>query len=379
MEKEKYTQQKVTTNDTFYMRQALELAKLGCGYVAPNPMVGAVIVKDNRIIGQGYHKKCGDLHAERNAIADCEESTNGATLYVTLEPCCHYGRTPPCTEAIIEHGICKVVVGSADPNPLVAGKGVQILREHGIEVVEGVLQTECDLLNEVFFHYITTQTPYVVMKYAMTMDGKIATRTGESKWISGEAARERVHRDRHKYTAIMAGIGTVLADDPLFTCRLPNGKSPIRIICDTTLRMPLHAKLVQTANEVRTIIATCNTDQTEHAKYLEKGCEIIVLPKKKGYVDTSTLMKILGENRIDSILLEGGANLNWSCLENGIVNKVQTYIAPKLFGGVDAKTPIGGTGITHPSDSYQLVNQKIQIIGDDILIESEVERCLRES
>ncbi len=379
MEKEKCTEQKVITDDTYYMRQALELAKLGCGYVAPNPMVGAVIVKDNKIIGQGYHRKYGDFHAERNALAECAESANGATLYVTLEPCCHYGRTPPCTEAIIEHAIRKVVIGSADPNPLVAGKGVQILKEHGIEVVEGVLQAECDLLNEVFFHYITTRTPFVVMKYAMTMDGKIATRTGESKWITGEAAREHVQKDRHRYTAIMAGIGTVLADDPLFTCRLPNGKSPVRIICDTVLRMPLNAKLVETANEVVTIIATCNTDKTEHEKYLERGCDIIVLPKKKGHVDISRLMELLGERQIDSILLEGGANLNWSCLENGIVNKVQTYIAPKLFGGVDAKTPIEGVGIAHPSDCYHLVNQKIQVIGDDIRIESEVEKCLRES
>ena len=177
------------TEDSFYMQKALELARLGCGYVAPNPMVGAIFVKNNKIIGQGYHKEYGALHAERNALADCIESAIGATLYVTLEPCCHYGKTPPCTEAIIEHGICKVVVGSRDPNPLVAGKGIQILREHGIEVVEGVLQTACDLLNEVFFHYIKTNTPFVVMKYAMTMDGKIATVTGESKWITGEAAR----------------------------------------------------------------------------------------------------------------------------------------------------------------------------------------------
>lgn len=375
---ETHTQEEMT-EDTPYMRQALELARLGCGYVAPNPMVGAVIVKNNKIIGQGYHKQYGDLHAERNAIADCVESPNGATLYVTLEPCCHYGRTPPCTEAIMEHGIRKVVVGSSDPNPLVSGRGIQILREHGIEVVEGVLQTECDLLNEVFFHYIKTRTPYVVMKYAMTMDGKIATRTGESKWITGEAARERVHQDRHKYTAIMAGIGTVLADDPLFTCRLPNGKSPIRILCDTTLRTPLTSQLVQTAKEVQTIIATCNIDEREHTKYLKKGCQIIVLPKKTGHVDINELMIKLGERQIDSILLEGGGNLNWSCLKSGVVNKVQVYIAPKLFGGADAKTPISGAGVTHPSDSYQLINQKIQKIGVDILIESEVQKCLRES
>lgn len=365
--------------DTFYMRQALELAKLGCGYVTPNPMVGAVIVKNKKIIGQGYHKKCGNFHAERYALTSCTESAAGATLYVTLEPCCHYGRTPPCTEAIIEHGISRVVVGSADPNPLVKGRGVKILKENGIEVVEGVLQSECDLLNEVFFHFIKTKSPYVVMKYAMTMDGKIATRTGESKWITGEEAREHVQKNRHKYRAIMVGIGTVLADDPLLTCRLPNSKSPIRIICDTSLRMPLSSKLVQTANEIPTIIATCNTDERAHENFLARGCEIIILPEKKGHVDIVRLMEILGARQIDSILLEGGGDLNWSCMENGIVNKVQTYIAPKLFGGVHARTPIGGAGVAHPSECCQLVNQKIQTIGDDILIESEVKKCLQES
>lgn len=211
-------------DDLDYMRLALELAKKGCGWTAPNPMVGAVIVKDGRVIGQGYHHRCGDLHAERDALARCTESPVGSTMYVTLEPCCHYGRQPPCTEAILEAGIARVVIGSGDPNPLVAGKGLAILRGHGIEVTEHLLEEECTRLNEVFFHYIQTKRPFVVMKYAMTLDGKIAAYTGLSKWITGEVARNHVHQQRHRYNAIIAGVGTILADDPLLTCRIEGGK-----------------------------------------------------------------------------------------------------------------------------------------------------------
>ena len=218
-------------NDMDYMRLALELADRGRGWTNPNPMVGAVIVKNGRVIGEGYHHRCGGLHAEREAFAACTGSPAGATMYVTLEPCCHHGRQPPCTEAILESGISRVVVGSGDPNPLVAGKGLEFLRAHGVEVETGVLQKECDALNHVFFHYIRIKRPYVVMKYAMTIDGKIATRTGASRWITGEEARRWVHQDHHRYTAIMAGVGTVLADDPLLTCRrwraaeIPSGSS----------------------------------------------------------------------------------------------------------------------------------------------------------
>ncbi len=219
--------------DEYYMRRAIALAKKGEGWCHPNPMVGAVIVKEGRIIGEGYHARRGELHAERNAIKSLTESAAGAAIYVTLEPCCHYGRTPPCTEAILEQGITRVVIGSRDPNPKVAGKGAAILREAGLTVEEDFLKEECDALNPVFFHYITTKTPYVVMKYAMTMDGKIAAKTGDSKWITGEAARERVQEMRHACMGIMAGIGTVLADDPLLTCRIPGGRNPVRIICDS--------------------------------------------------------------------------------------------------------------------------------------------------
>jgi len=215
-------------------------------------MVGAVLVKDGEIIGQGWHTRCGELHAEREALKACTQSPAGATLYVTLEPCCHQGRQPPCTQAILDAGIARVVVGSDDPNPLVAGEGLNILREHGIEVEIGVCKEACDALNQVFFHFITTRRPYMVLKYAMTMDGKIATRTGASQWVTGEAARRRVHEDRHRYRAIMAGVGTVLADDPLLTCRMEGGRNPIRVICDTQLRTPLESQIVRTAGEVPT-------------------------------------------------------------------------------------------------------------------------------
>lgn len=364
--------------DEYYMRQALELAKKGMGYVNPNPMVGAIIVKKGSIIGRGYHMKYGELHAERNVLADCRESPAGATIYVTLEPCCHYGKTPPCTEAILKSGISRVVVGSRDPNPLVAGKGIQILRKQGIEVTEDILQRECEELNEVFFHFIRRKTPYVVMKYAMTMDGKIATVSGLSKWITGEEARRRVQEDRHRYMGIMVGVGTVLADDPLLACRIPKGRNPLRIICDTRLRTPVETQIVKTAKEIPTIIATCDRNEEKHSAFLKRGCEICVLPEAKGHVDMTALMKELGNRKIDSILLEGGGTLNWSCLESGIVQRVQTYMAPKIFGGAGAKTPVSGDGVESPSQCYELIPTGMEHLGADILIESKVKQCSQE-
>ena len=339
-------------------------------------MVGAVIVKDGRIIGEGYHKKYGELHAERNAIASLTESAEGAVIYVTLEPCCHHGKTPPCTEAIIEQKIRKVVIGSRDPNPKVAGKGVQMLREAGVTVVEDFMREECDQLNPVFFHYITTKTPYVVMKYAMTMDGKISTKTGASKWVTGETARRHVAQQRHRYAAIMAGIGTILTDDPQLTCRIEGGKNPIRIICDTTLRIPLSANVVSTAKQIPTIIATCCRDAERCALYEKKGCHVLLVEERNGHVDLEQLMYLLGEKQIDSILLEGGGTLNWAALSSGIVQKVQAYIAPKLFGGQAAKTPIEGEGICYPTAAFRLKNSCVLPLGEDFLIESEVEQSV---
>ncbi len=361
-------------NDTEYMRMALDLAQKGCGFTAPNPMVGAVVVKDGRVIGQGFHETYGQPHAERNALASCTESPKGAVMYVTLEPCCHYGKQPPCVNAVIEAGIGKVVIGSADPNPLVSGKGVQILREHGVQVTENVLREECDRLNEVFFYYIQTGLPFVVMKYAMTMDGKIAAYTGDSKWITGEAARNHVQQQRHRYTAIMAGIGTVLADDPLLTCRMPGGRNPIRVICDTKLKIPLNSQIVATARQVPTILAAGKhfADKKKQDALERAGCRILLADEKNGHLDLRQLMHMLGEEQIDSILLEGGGTLHWAALESGVVRKVQAYLAPKLFGGKDAKTPVEGTGIAAVADAFYLKNSTMIRLGDDFLIESEV-------
>lgn len=362
----------MTEQDEFYMARALELAKKGMGFVNPNPMVGAVIVKNEKIIGEGWHERYGQLHAERNALAHCREQPEGASIYVTLEPCCHYGKTPPCTEAIIENKLARVIIGSDDCNPLVKGKSKNILRAHGIEVTDHVLKEECDRLNEPFFWFIAQKRPYVIMKYAMTMDGKIATHTGLSQWITSEPARQRVHDDRHRYMAIMVGVGTVLADNPLLTCRKDGGKNPIRIICDTHLKTPLDSRIVQTAAEVRTIIATACTDTECQKPYIDKQCEIMLVPTQDGHIDLNCLMDKLGSEKIDSLILEGGAALNEAALKSGIVNRVQTYIAPKIFGGATSKTPVGGVGVDSPAQAYQLKTRSIEKIGADFLIESDV-------
>lgn len=373
--------------DQNYMLQAIQLAKQGEGWTNPNPMVGAVIIKNGRIIGKGYHKKCGELHAERNAIASLTESAEGATIYVTLEPCCHYGKTPPCTEAIIEQKIKRVVIGSRDPNPKVSGKGIKMLQEAGIEVIEDFMREECDRLNPVFFHYITTKTPYVVMKYAMTLDGKIATKTGASKWITGEAARAEVQHMRHRYMGIMAGIGTVLADDPMLNVRVEGWKSPIRILCDSGLRIPLDGQIVKSAGKYRTIVAYADSENTEakRKRLHEMGVETICCPDENNQVDLKRLMKYLGEEGIDSILLEGGGTLNDSALRAGIVQEVQAFIAPKLFGGMNSKTPVEGIGVRFPSEAVKLKCTDICQIGEDIRITCQVcgkeqeESCLQES
>lgn len=360
-----------------YMERAIELAKKGEGAVNPNPLVGAVIVKDNRIIGEGYHERYGELHAERNAFANLTEDAEGAEMYVTLEPCCHYGKQPPCVEAIACHKIAKVYVGSDDPNEMVAGKGIEYLRNHGIEVETQVMKAECDELNPVFFHYITTKTPYVVMKYAMTMDGKIATRKGLSKWITGEKARANVQLSRNKYTGIMVGIGTVIKDNPMLNCRIEGGRNPVRIVCDSGLNIPFECNLVDTAKDIRTIVATVKPQKTD-SRYkdymtkadalMDKGVEILNINSKDGRLDLRDLMIKLGELKIDSILLEGGGTLNYSALDAGIVNEAQVYIAPKIFGGSEAITPVEGYGVDSPDLCFEFDLKNVKNIGNDLLI-----------
>lgn len=369
--------------DQEYMLRAIQLAKKGEGWTNPNPMVGAVIVKDGKIIGEGYHKKYGELHAERNAIASLTESAEGAVIYVTLEPCCHHGKTPPCTEAIIEQKIRKVVIGSRDPNPKVAGKGVQILRDHGVEVETGLLEEECLSLNEIFFHYITTKMPYVAMKYAMTLDGKIASFSGDSKWVTGEKAREHTHFLRKKYRGILVGIGTVLADDPMLNCRIENGVDPVRIVCDSHLQIPLGCQLVKTAKDIETIVCYAEENEEKQKALMEAGVQLIKA-EKDGQVDLEKLMMELGSMEIDSVLVEGGGAIHGSFLTSGLVQKVYCYIAPKMIGGKDALSPVLGKGIEKMSDAVEITDVTVQNFGGDICVSGHVKqkrrdkRCLQE-
>lgn len=371
-----------------YMRLAIEEAKKGEGFVNPNPLVGAVIVKDDKILGIGYHKKYGENHAEVNAILDAKKKNNNienSTIYVNLEPCSHYGKTPPCADAIIKNKIKRVVVGCLDSNIKVAGNGIKKLKEANIEVIENILEEECIKLNEVFFHYINGKKPFMVMKYAMTMDGKIATASGKSKWITSEKSREHAHYLRKKYSAIMVGINTVIEDNPSLTCRIKdNPRNPVRIILDSNLRIDLKSNICKTSKDIKTYIATVKHNELNNLNNIEKkkeledlGIEIIETletssenNKKDNKVNLKELINILGKDKnIDSVLIEGGAFLNASLLDEKLINKVLVYIAPKIFGGLNAKTPISGEGIEEPDKAVKLINGSIENIGEDLFME----------
>lgn len=360
---------RIAMTDEQLMKRALELAKKGIGYVSPNPLVGAVIVKDGKIIGEGYHECYGQAHAEVNAVRNATEDVEGSTIYVTLEPCAHYGKTPPCAELLLKSKFQRVVIGCLDPNEQVSGRGVKTLRDAGITVDIGILEQECLAINEVFFHYITTKRPFVVMKTAMTLDGKIATVTGASKWITDVVARERVHHLRNRLTGIMVGVDTVIADDPELSCRIENGRNPVRLIVDSRLRIPIEAQVLGNQNLQRTIIGTTEMyDKEKYSVLGNMGIEVIVLPTKDDRVDLQAWMKVLGEKNIDSILLEGGATLNFSMLKEGLVHQVQSYIAPKIFGGATAPTPVGGNGFEKIADAIQLEQLKVEQVGEDIWV-----------
>ena len=384
------------------MRRAIELARKGGGFVHPNPLVGCVVVKDGQIIADGYHEKYGEFHAERNALTHCNTETKDALLYVTLEPCCHYGKTPPCTEIIIEKGIKKVFVGILDPNPLVAGKGVKMLQDAGIEVEVGICENEIRELNKVFLKYITTKRPYVIMKTAMTLDGKIAAHTGDSKWVTNDESRKMVHQLRSEMAGVVVGINTVLSDDPMLTCRLDgNYHQPTRIVVDSKLRIPVDCQLVKTAKEYHTIVANTviSSDTSSCPSFRAKsrnltkldkisplryasvemtnaGVDLLHCASKNGHVDINDLMIKLGSQGIDSLLLEGGGTLNAAFLEAGCVDEVWAFIAPKIIGGNDAKTPVSGKGIDRMCDAINLQDIDIQNINGDILIKGKI--CSRE-
>jgi diaminohydroxyphosphoribosylaminopyrimidine deaminase / 5-amino-6-(5-phosphoribosylamino)uracil reductase len=354
--------------DKQYMRLALEMAKSTAGQTAPNPHVGSVLVKEGRIVGIGAHLKAGEPHAEIHALRMANENAKGATAYVTLEPCSHHGRTGPCAEALVRAGVTRVVIAALDPNPLVSGRGVKILEEAGIEVVTGVCEEEANILNEVFNKFIVTKTPFVTLKAAMTLDGKIATSTGSSKWITGEKAREEVHRLRSVHDAILVGVNTVIADNPELTCRLIEGRNPTRVILDSTLRIPLTAKLVND-EEAPTWIFTSKTFDVHKKEELEKrGCRVFVTSSQE-QVDVQEVLQLLVDEQVTSLFIEGGSGVNGTFIEKRLIDKAIFFIAPKLVGGREALTPVSGEGILEMSEAIQLKNTSIKQVGEDFCIE----------
>jgi len=364
-----------------FMKQALDLAARGMGHTSPNPMVGAVVVRGGKIVGRGYHHAAGEPHAEVNAIDDAGALAENATIYVTLEPCNHFGRTPPCTQKILEAGIKTVIVAMEDPNPEVRGGGMKYLQENGVKVVGGVCEAEARQLNEVFITYVNTQKPFVIVKCAATLDGQIATRTGDSKWVTGESARMHVHDVRHAVDAIMVGIGTVKQDDPSLTTRLEDrrGRDPKRIILDTRLSISPDARLFHQSSDAATIIVT--GDIPEEAGYKKRlaavektGASVVPVPLKNKEIDLAALMVKLGGMGITSLLIEGGAQVIASSFAAGIVDKAMFFYAPKLLGGSDGVPICSGKGAGLMKDCIMLQDVRMERFGEDFLIEGYIKK-----
>lgn len=356
--------------DQEYMRLALDLARSAKGNTNPNPLVGAVLVKDGVIVGTGLHRKAGEPHAEVHAFRMAGEHAKGATLYVTLEPCSHYGKTPPCAKLVKESEVARVVVAMEDPNPEVAGRGIQLLRDAGIEVEVGVLEEEAKRLNERFIHNMLTARPFVISKFAMTLDGKIATHTGHSQWITGEVARQEVHQLRHEVDAILVGVGTVLADNPSLTTRLPqgNGKNPIRIILDSKLRTPLDANVIDT-NEAKTILVTSeDADLNVVSTYEEKGVQVLCIAKTENGLDLDAMLEQLYQLGITDVLVEGGGAVNASFLRAGLIQKYLVYMAPKVLGGQNSVSPFTGQDVETINAAELVEFSEVEKIGDDLRI-----------
>nr|WP_199794624.1 bifunctional diaminohydroxyphosphoribosylaminopyrimidine deaminase/5-amino-6-(5-phosphoribosylamino)uracil reductase RibD [Lentibacillus sp. Marseille-P4043] len=354
--------------DEDYMRFALRLAKEVSGQTSPNPPVGAVVVKEGEILGFGAHLKAGEAHAEVNALQMAGDKASGATIYVTLEPCSHYGKTPPCVELIIETGIKRVVIAVTDPNEKVAGKGIEKLRNAGIGVEVGILQEEAEQINAAFFHFIKTRTPYVTVKSAVSLDGKTATVHGDSKWITGEQARMDVHHYRHTHDAILVGVNTVVMDNPSLTARLPNGgKNPVRIILDTNLRTPLDANIV-TDNQADTwIFVGKNTDDQTMAPYQSRE-RVKVIQMDEEVITVGKVLEVLGSKGIMSVFVEGGAEIHGAFLEERRLNQMILYLAPKLIGGKTAPTAFAGRGFQSIAETLSLAISDVEMIGEDIKI-----------
>ncbi|WP_172253197.1 bifunctional diaminohydroxyphosphoribosylaminopyrimidine deaminase/5-amino-6-(5-phosphoribosylamino)uracil reductase RibD [Saccharibacillus deserti] len=355
-----------------YMRLALENARAAQGQTAPNPLVGSVIVNDGRLVGIGAHLKPGEPHAEIHALRMAGDHAKGATIYVTLEPCSHHGRTGPCAEAIVQAGLARVVVAAPDPNPLVAGRGIRILRDAGIEVIEGVLREESERLNEVFNRYIVDKRPFVTVKSAVTMDGKIATRTGSSRWITSAEAREDVHRLRHESGAILVGVQTILHDDSQLNTRLPGGRNPLRVVLDSTLRIPENARVVTDGEAPTWIFTGSNADPAKRERLEAAGVRVFETAgaADSGRVNLEEVLDVLGSSEISSLLVEGGGQVIASFVEQGLADKLVLYMAPKLVGGQGAPTFIEGLGIAEMGDAVQLTGLRAEQLGPDLKFEA---------
>jgi diaminohydroxyphosphoribosylaminopyrimidine deaminase/5-amino-6-(5-phosphoribosylamino)uracil reductase len=350
------------------MRRALELAGRGRGAVEPNPLVGAVVVRDGRVVGEGWHQRFGQAHAEVHALAAAGEAARGATLYVTLEPCCHTGKTPPCTDAVLRAGVRRVVAAMQDPFPAVAGKGTALLRAAGVEVTVGVGEAAARRLNAPYLKLLSTGRPYVHAKWAMTLDGKIATATGDSRWVSNEASRARVHELRGRVDAVVAGIGTALADDPQLTARPPGPRTAARVILDSKGRLPAASRLAAGAREVAVVVATAAAPPDRVAALEVCGCEVLALPGADGRVDVDALLAELGRRRFTNVLVEGGAGVHGSFLDAGAVDEVHVFIAPRLAGGAGALTPVGGRGASRMADAWRLAEWQWEDVAGDLYV-----------
>lgn len=363
------------SQDERWMGRAVRLAAKAAGCTNPNPLVGCVLVRDGRVLGEGWHERYGEAHAEVRALAACArngESPSGATAYVTLEPCAHHGKQPPCADALIEARVARVVIGSRDPNPLVAGKGAARLEAAGVQVERDVLRAACDALNPVFFHYITTGRPYVVAKWAMTADGHIACASGDSRWVSGPASRTDAHRLRHRLAAIMVGAGTVAADDPALTCRLEGDVcQPLRVACDSHLRLAEDARILRTVEQAPLLIACgalTNEELAKAARLEAQGAEVASVPGVDGRVDLAALMELLGARGIDSVLLEGGASLMGAAWDAGLVQEAVAYLAPKVVGGAGAPSAVAGMGVNRMAEAHCLGEPHVSLLGDDVRV-----------
>ena len=361
-----------------WMKRAIRLAEKGRGRTSPNPLVGAILVKDGKAIGEGYHAKAGEDHAEIIALREAGEKAKGSTLYINLEPCIHYGKTPPCAPEVIEAEVKRIFIGMEDPNPLVKGKGIATLKRAGLEVHVGILEKECQKLNEAFYKYIVKKEPFIILKIAATLDGKIATRSGDSKWISNEASRQIVHRFRDQVDGIVVGIGTILKDDPFLTARIKKGRDPFRIILDSQLRIPEEAKVIENSPS-KTIIATTEMAPKDKVERLEKkGVRILTLDSKEGRVDLRSCLSRLGEMGIMSLMVEGGSQVYGSFLDEGLIDKLLLFLSPKLIGDSQALGIFGGNGVGTLKEAVLLTDLKIKRSGGDILIEGYVKRSIEE-